>query len=277
MSHGGEVCAVIYGDCRGLRLEELVQDVSEQSARPAVILLSAEALALANVTVQSPLSVAAFASGEEGQFAAGIRAAAATGTRWTWLLDGQTVPAPEALRALLSGVEALAAPVPLLMASKVLDEEGRLHPDATPRHEIFEKERSVDATERHLVQLRTAAHGSVLVSATAVERFGAPRSDLPSGLDMHEWSARMLRRWEDTGYIVPASVAVRRARPVAHPWRYWLGRVRMLGSPAWTPTEKLWEAFLLGEAVAGAIREPGVRDAPAWGRRTSAHRAAPGE
>lgn len=233
MALASEVCAVIYGDPIGPLLAELVQAVTEQSAQPAVILV-------------------------EGQLAPGVAAAEARGTRWIWLVDGQTVPGTNALEELLSAVEALASPTPVLMAGNVLDEHGRLHTDAMPRHEIFEKERSVDAAERHLVQLRTAAHGSLLVSAAAVQRFGSPRSDLPSGLDMLEWSARMLRRWEDTGYLVPASMSVRRAPPVRQSWGHWLGRARVLGSPAWTPTERLWEAFLLGEAIAGAIRGPKV-------------------
>ncbi len=251
----GDVGAIIYGDSPGPLFDELVRAVAEQSVSPASILVPAESVEAAHAA--APMSsVVAFAPREdEGQFAAGLRAAAFTGMRWTWLLDGWTVPAPGALGALLSAVDAFDPPPALLMVSKVLDEEGRLHPDAMPRHEIFEKERSLQAAARHLVQLRTARHGSVLIATATIERFGVPRSDLPVGLDMLEWSARLLRRWEDTGYLVPASVAVRRARPAAQS-RDWLGRARVLSGSAWSPTEKLWEAFLLGEAIAAAVRGP---------------------
>lgn len=247
-----DVCAVLYGDSRGELLDELVAAVTAQSAQPAVIL-------------------------HEHELTAGVSAGAGGGTRWVWLLQTGTIPAPDALRELLDAVAGVTPPAPLLMASKVLDERGRLHADATPRHEVFEKQHSVDAAERHLVQLRTAAPGSVLVATAAIQRFGLPRSDLPGGLDMVEWSARMLRDWEDTGYLVPASVAVRRAGPAPRRWRYWLGRARILGSGGWSATERLWETFLLGDAIADAIREGGVRDARESGRRTSARRAAPGE
>ncbi len=258
----GNVCAVIYGAGSGPPFDDLVGAVAQQSVAPTVILAAAGALDGTGAAARLTPEVASFTPvGREGEFVAGVRAAASRGIRWTWLLDGDTVPAPEALRDLLGAVDALAAPAPLLMVSRVLDEQGRLHADAIPRHELFEKERSVDAVERHLVQLRTAAHGSVLVDTAAVERFGLPRSDLPGGLDMIEWSARILRSWEDTGYLVPASVAVRRAAPVAHPWRYWLGRARVLGSGGWSPTEKLWETFLLGGAIAAMLR-----GAPGQGR-----------
>jgi hypothetical protein len=247
-----DVCAVLYGDSRGELLDELVAAVTHQSARPAVIL-------------------------QEPELTAGVRAAAGGGTRWIWLLEIGTVPAPDALRDLLDAVAKVTPPAPMLMASKVVDQHGRLHTDATPRHELFEKQHSVDAAEHRLVQLRTAAPGSVLVATAAIARVGLPRTDLPAGLDVVEWSARMLRDWEDTGYLVPASVAVRRTAPAPRRWGYWLGRARILGSGGWSATERLWETFLLGEAIADAIRDGEVRGARESGRRTSARRAAPGE
>jgi hypothetical protein len=141
----------------------------------------------------------------------------------------------------------------------------------------LEKAHSIDAAERRLVQLRAAAHGSVLIAGAAISRFGLPRSRLPGGLDMHEWSARMLRSWEDTGYLVPASVAVRDAAPVPSSWSHALGRVRVLGSSAWSPRERLWEAFLLGRDAARSARSASeVRAGQEWGHRASARRAVPG-
>lgn len=270
-----DVCAVIYGASPDPAFAELVRAVSEQSPVPAAILVPAARLEIAGAVAGPMTPVAAFApEGDEGWFAAAVRAARSTAdetglppARWTWLLDGWTLPGPGALRHLLAAAGELSQPAPLLMVSKVLDPDGRLHPDATPRHEIFEKAHSVDAAQRHLVQLRTAAHGSALIDTVAVERFGPPRSDLPVGLDMHEWSARILRRWQDTGYLVPASVAVRRVAPAAHRWRYWLGRARVLGSGGWSATEKLWETFLLGEAAAGALRGRPFRGGRASERR----------
>lgn len=266
MTKSSPVCAVIYGPPLGPSSQALADAVAGQSAPPAIVLATEEGLAPLRATGRPITSVAAFTPrAGESRFAAGVRAAVATGQPWLWLLDGRAVPAPDALRSLLSAIDAVPTPAPLLFSSKVLDQQGRLHPDATPRHEIFEKERSVDAVERHLVQLRTATHGSVLVAATAVARFGAPPRQPPFGLDMHEWSARMLRRREDTGYLVPASVAVRDGQPIPGSGRLWWGRVRILGGDAFSPAEKLWETFLLAEDLASAVRAPGGQGRSAVG------------
>ena len=224
----GDVCAVIYGDPHGPVSEALSRAIEAQGAPPAIV-LRAQGLS------------------------AGARAAAATGAAWVWLLDGWTVPAPHALAELL--LIAHGADEPVLVASKVLDEQGRISGADSLRHEVFEKEHSVLAAERGLVQLRTAAHGSVLVTGEALRRSMMPRADLPPGVDMLEWSARLLRSWEDIGYLVPASVAVRHSGPTPAPG--WLERARLLTGPAWTPTEKLWETFLLGQTAAVAIRGRG--------------------
>ncbi len=188
---------------------------------------------------------------------------------WVWLLDGLAVPKPDALAALLAAHETATRPAPVLLASKVVDATGRLHPAATPRHEIFEKQHSVDAAERRLVQLRAAAAGSLLVDRAVFDRFEAPSCHLPPGLDVHEWSARILRSWEDIGYLVPASVAIRHeAAPSSEP-RYRLSRLRMLASPAWRPRERLWEAFLLGRGGLGSLVGQGRDGVGAPGLRPS--------
>lgn len=199
-------------------------------------------------------------------FVSALEATAGGHQDWLWLLDGWTIPAPGALGALLDAAAAVPGTRPLLLASRVLDSQGDLHPDGIPRHEILEKQHSIDAAEHHLVQLRSAVHGSVLIAMEAVERFGAPRSDLPFGLDMVEFSARILQRWTDVGYLVPDSDAVRKA-PSRKPSRQaWLNRARLLGSSAWTPTERLWEAFLLGQSAGGVIRRPRQEEAASQGR-----------
>jgi len=224
-----DVCAVIYGDAPGPVSQVLLRALDAQAAPPAIVLRA------------------------QGLSAAVRAAAAAPGAAGVWLLDGWTVPAPDALAELLS--IANGSDEPVLVASRVLDEQGRLSGADILRHEVFEKERSVGAVERGLVHLRTAAHGSVLVTGSALRRSRVPRTDLPPGVDMLEWSARLLRSWEDIGYLVPASIAVRHCGPAPVPG--WLQRARLLRGTAWSPTEKLWEAFLLGQTAAAAIRGRG--------------------
>jgi hypothetical protein len=222
-----DVCAVIYGETSGSKFAALRDALDAQTLSPAIVL-------------RAPgLSAAA-------------RAAAATSpdVGWVWLLDGCTTPAPAALAQLL--VVADEIPQPVLLVSKVLDRQGRLVCDQSLRHEVFEKERTVAAVGRGLVHLRSAGHGSVLVARSALRRIGMPRADLDPSLDMLEWSARLLRSWEDSGYLVTASVAIRETRPEVR--SQWWARARLLSGGAWAPSEKLWEAFLLGQAAAGTIR-----------------------
>jgi hypothetical protein len=229
---------VIYADAA-----EVASAVSNQTCRPRVVLTPASA-ELDRIAEEN----------RESRFAAAVRAGRSAGCRWIWLLDGHAIPDQQALEALLAGYSAATPPPPTLLASKIVDSDGWLHPAGIPRHEVFEKAHSLDAAERHMVQLRAAAHGSVLVEAAAVDRFGPPRSDLPEGVDMQEWSARILRSWNVTGYLVTASAAVCTRSPPAVSWPYWIGRIRLLGSSAWGPSEKLWEMFLLGRDLRAAAR-----------------------
>jgi len=193
--------------------------------------------------------------------AAGVAAALATGADWIWLLDGVTVPDGGALAAFAAGLELLAGlPEPLILAGKVVDATGALHPDVLPRHEIFEKQRTVDACERGLVHLRAAPSGSLLIRREAFARFGPLRTDLPARWSAFEFTARVLQLWEDTGYLVPSSVAVRATSPRrARRSGALRTRARLLAGSSWTTTEKLWEGFLVAEEAVKAARGPARR------------------
>lgn len=186
-----------------------------------------------------------------GDMAAGIAAALATDAEWTWLLSGPIAPqdgALEAFRAALVALDDL--PAPLVLAGRVLDAHGALHLDAAPRHEIFEKQLSVEAAARGLVQLRAAPAGSLLIRRAAFERFTWPRADLPPRWAVFDFTARVLRAREDTGYLVPASTALRDAPPRGGGrGRGLRSRARVATGPAWNGTERLWEGFLVGQEL----------------------------
>lgn len=202
-----------------------------------------------------PASVTVHPPGDAG---AAVEVALETGVDWLWLLDGVTVPESGALTAFAVALDGLTGlPEPLVLASKVLDTTGALHPDAIPRHEIFEREYTVAAAERGLVQLRAAPSGSLLVRREAFERFGALRTDLSLSWQAFEFTARVLRSQEDTGYLVPSSVAVRGVRPRSSGRRGGTIRARagLLGDPVWKPRERMWEGFLVAEGALKDARE----------------------
>jgi len=193
-----------------------------------------------------------------GDTAARVRAALKAGADWLWLLDGVTVPEPGALTAFAAALDSLTGLAePLVLTSKVLATTGTLHPDAIPRHEIFEREYTVAAAERGLVQLRAAPSGSLLVRREAFERFGALRTDLSLSWQAFEFTARVLRSREDTGYLVPASVAVRAVPPRSAGRRGGAIRARagLLAGPVWKPRERMWEGFLVAEGALKDARE----------------------
>jgi hypothetical protein len=175
---------------------------------------------------------------------AAVSAAATLEAEWIWLLDGGAVPEPHALEALL---EATAGePAPVLLCSQVLGPDGHLDPGSLPRHVIYATENSVAAAERHLIQLRAAGSGSVLIRRRAIPRNGSPRHR--PGWDMVELSARILRDGSQVGYLVPGSVATRR-----HPLEPagLASRMRSLTGGAFTPREKLREGFDLARQLGG--------------------------
>jgi len=191
---------------------------------------------------------------------------------WFWLLDGAAIPEPDALERLLAPLGQLGPlPPPVLLAGKVIGAAGDLDPERAPWPRLLQKEVSLDACERHLVSVRAARHGSLLVHRRALERHGPPRADYVDDGEDLEWTARMLRT--ETGYLVPASRALRLdTTPTAHESsvrrrRDLRNRVNMLRGSAWDGEEKLWFGFLLAQDVVGDLRRE---------RRPAALRAALG-
>jgi hypothetical protein len=176
---------------------------------------------------------------------AGGLLAAAAGVRapgWAWVLDGSALPRPGALAELLAAARDAAEaglPAPAVLASVVLADDG----EPAAGHAAWFRRGGSDlamlAARRHLLPIRAARAGSLLIATPA-----AP----PRGGDgALNWTARLLR--DATGYAVPASEADAAG---AGAWRAdALGRnpredarrtAAALVDGAWAPKEKLWLA-----------------------------------
>jgi len=145
--------------------------------------------------------------GAAGGFHEGIRAGMETGGQWLWLMDDDTIPAPDALEQLLRPLGDLGdLPAPSLLASKVVWTDGTLHPKNLPWARLDESsiETFVSAADRRLVALRVASWVSILVSRRAVEEHGLPLKHYFIWGEDGEWTARLLKH--GAGYMVPASV-----------------------------------------------------------------------
>jgi hypothetical protein len=185
------------------------------------------------------------------------RSALDRGTDWLWLVEGDVVPEPEALEALLDALERMRSlPAPVLLASKVLASDGTQDPASQPIVYTLDLDLAVAACERRLLLVRIVPHGSVLVHRRGFEG-GGPSA----GGDGSEWSARLLKR--EPGLLVPQSVATRRRAREPRPSLATLAR--LVAGDALRPPERTWLAFrLLEEAI---VASRGV----ARGGRPAAH------
>jgi hypothetical protein len=166
---------------------------------------------------------------------------------WLWLVDDSVEPAPDALERLLGVLDDLGPLLPpALLASRVVTTDGPLDPASTPVLKVTDPDLAAAAAQWGLVSLRVAPAGSLLVR----------RSDLPRRPDDSvEWTARLLK--EAPGYLVPASVAVRRAPAAGHGFGR---RLALLRGDALAAGEKPWFGFrLMEDALAAAVARRGGR------------------
>jgi GT2 family glycosyltransferase len=147
-------------------------------------------------------------TGGAGGFAYGLALALADGADLVWLMDDDTVPEPDALRALLDAQDraGLADP-PVLLASRVQWTDGRAHPMNTPRVKPFAtgaEQRSAAAAG--CVPIRSASFVSILVDAAVCRQRGLPEADYFLWNDDFEFTTRLLRG--QAGLLCPASEVV---------------------------------------------------------------------
>lgn len=143
-------------------------------------------------------------TGGAGGFAAGIaRALERHHATLVWVMDDDTVPAADALAALLHA-RANYPGTPVLLASRADWHDGREHPMNTPRERPFVspvlRRRAAGVGARHI---RSASFVSVLVDARIVRERGLPVASYFLWNDDFEYTARLLRR--RVGLYVPAS------------------------------------------------------------------------
>ncbi len=151
--------------------------------------------------------------GGAGGFHEGMKHAYEQGAEWIWVMDDDTIPQPGTLGELLAARDRVPkdAPAPLVLASKVVWEDGRIHPMNAPGFERNRPERLVAGAEQGLMPLRCATFVSLMVHRDAIARHGLPLKHYFIWSDDIEFTARILRR-EDAGYLVPTSVALHKTK-----------------------------------------------------------------
>lgn len=248
------VCAVLViqqGEC----LPAVLEAIEAQTRKPDELII---ALPASDATPQSrdPAVLPDGARPATGA-AEALHMALDGEASWLWLLDGSALPAPAALACLLGYVDLPGMPPPVLLASKVMRQDGSLDPTALPVAQARDPDFAVAAFERRVLSLRMARRGSLLVARSAFEAVASRWPHLTPFAEDLEWTARALKH--RPGLLVPASIVVRRP-PVNRngllPDRAEIAsRLRLLLGGAIELGDKPWFAFrFLEEALAGLRR-----------------------
>ena len=217
------VCAVIVTYNRAPLLRECLEAVLGQSRPPDRVLVLDNAS-----TDETPDVLAAHDAavevlrlpsneGSSGGFHEGIAHALRHGTDWLWVMDDDTIPAPDALERLLAARARLAGlPDPVILASKVVWKDGRIHSMNTPWPDKTDINVYMTAIERGLLPVRANTFPSMLVRRDAIERYGPPRKGFWIWSDDMDFTQRILRN--EPGYLIPDSVALHKTKTAHFPW-----------------------------------------------------------
>lgn len=266
-SESPRVWAVVVTHNRKALLRECLVALAAQTRPPDHVLVVDNASTdgtAGEVRARFPdveLLVLAENGGSSGGFNRGLKAANAGGAGWTWLMDDDTIPEPEALAELLAAPDALEGlPRPLLLASKVRWTDGSLHPMNAPGFERDRPELVIRAARSGLIPLRTTTFVSLLVSREAVDRHGLPHEHFFIWSDDIEYTARILRH--GAGYLVPTSVVCHKT-PSAHTAisasgeRFYFhvrNMLYMVRGDAWSGGDKLTLVWIVGSSSMAYLR-----------------------
>jgi rhamnopyranosyl-N-acetylglucosaminyl-diphospho-decaprenol beta-1,3/1,4-galactofuranosyltransferase len=202
------VCAVVVTHDRRELLRRCLDAIARQTVRPDRLLVvdNASSDGTGDMVRQEHPGAEIVRleenAGGAGGFHEGMRRARGAGAEWLWLMDDDTIPAETALEELLRA--SVRVPDAVLLASKSVWTDGRLHPMNAPGPDRRSFERLVTAAANGLLPLRSATFVSLLVRCDAIDRHGLPHADYFLWSDDIEYTARITRT--ESGYVVPASV-----------------------------------------------------------------------
>jgi len=206
------IAVVVTYNRRDLLLESLAAVLAQSRAPDAVIVVdnaSTDGTAAA-VRERYPavgLTELARNTGGAGGYAAGLALALADAADLVWVMDDDTVPGPDALRALLEARRRYPGAPPAVVASRVLWTDGRPHPMNTPRVKPFaSKTERAAAAAAGCVPIRSASFVSIMIDACVCRERGLPQADYFLWNDDFEFTTRVLRG--TAGLLCPDSVVV---------------------------------------------------------------------
>lgn len=146
-------------------------------------------------------------------FYTGIKAAWQAGADWTWLMDDDTIPRPDALQELVRASEKI--PGIGFLGSKVEWTDGTPHLMNLPDMKTFTRDAPFNLYDQHgLYLVNASSFVSLLLSRAAVEQVGLPIKEYFIWNDDAEYTERISRAGL-LGAYVPASVVLHKT-PTNH-------------------------------------------------------------
>lgn len=253
------IAAIVVTYNRKALLVECLQAIAAQTQQPDAVLVVDNASTdgtrelLARDFPDAEVLALATNDGASGGFHDGMQHAMAEGYDWLWVMDDDTIPAPDALERLVDRIEPPdGLPRPVMLVSKILWTDGTMHPMNTPGPMLQSMDRFVTGVESGLIQIRAATFPSMLVEAAAIRRTGLPRRDFFIWSDDIEFTMRLLKH--EVGYLVPDSVAIHKTATAHRPAEggprfYYAVRngLATIRSEGLTGREKLGHTFLVGD------------------------------
>ena len=255
------VCAVVVTHNRRAMLQRCLWALAGQTAPLARVMVvdnaSSDGTADMVASEFPDVEVVQLAQnvGGAGGFHEGMKRA--EGFDWVWLMDDDTMPSSDALAELLRAGSEVPA---LLLASKAVWTDGRLHPMNAVGPDRRSFDRLASAASHRLLPIRSATFVSLLVHRDAISRYGLPHAHYFIWSDDIEYTARVTRR--DPGYLVPASVVVHAtktaytaASSTGERFYYHVrNTLYMLRSSSWAFDEKLGLVYALVTSTAEFLR-----------------------
>ncbi len=181
---------------------------------------------------------------------------------WVWLLDNDSIPAPDALAELLYAYGRFPAHRrPLLLASKVVWTDGSILPLNVPIFKRKELDSFYFAAEHGTLSLRAAPYAGLLIHHSLIAQCGLPIQEYFLWNDDIEWTGRLLH--DHFGVLVPTSVLCHKTSgnptTTAHLGPRFFFEIRnkiwmLRGSDAFRPMEKTRFAITLGVDIARFFR-----------------------
>jgi len=147
--------------------------------------------------------------GSAGGFHEGMKQAYAMGFDWIWIMDNDTIPSPSALQALTdeaASIKQQLGAVPLLLASKVVWQDGTLHPVNIP-YPVLQDTLKFLTEKNRLCKIRFASFASLLIHRQGINTVGFPCKAFFIYADDLEYVARFVRK-TGSAFWVKDSVVV---------------------------------------------------------------------